>query len=291
MAKPAPEAGHAADAKASHTTANTLPAYNTRRFAQEEPERLKLMPLPWANKEPDRPAPTELPRPQEPSKQLDIPGVGKLKEWKEVENAVRSIQKDLTHSDDPRHRPRRAEGGIDAEVLSPLIGDTILDTRAAQGKGGTIDWAKVTVQDWTTPTPNAAKHENIAERAKNFKDKEILYEWRHGVRDTSKCSNAVRVSSHHGGVYEHQKQVTEMLSKEKDYCDGPAVGYAVLNSRLPSHAPRVAAQRWSLRARSIALRSLPLAPPALPRPRQRWRSRGERKRRSSSARCFLGPRI
>ena len=214
MAKPAPEAGHAADAKASHTTANTLPAYNTRRFAQEEPERLKLMPLPWANKEPDRPAPTELPRPQEPSKQLDIPGVGKLKEWKEVDNAVRSIQKDLTHNDDPRHRPRRAEGGIDAEVLSPLIGDTILDTRAAQGKGGTIDWTKVTVQDWTTPTPNAAKHENIAERAKNFKDKEILYEWQHGVRDTSKCSNAVRVSSHHGGVYEHQKQVPKISRRE-----------------------------------------------------------------------------
>ena len=40
MAKPAPETGHAADAKASHKTANTLPAYNTRRFAQEEPERL-----------------------------------------------------------------------------------------------------------------------------------------------------------------------------------------------------------------------------------------------------------
>ena len=256
MAKPAPEAGHAADAKASHTTANTLPAYNTRRFAQEEPERLRLMPLPWANKEPDRPAPTEPPRPQKQDKRLDITGVGRLKEWKGVESAVKSIQKDLTHSDDPRHRPRRAEGGVDAEILAPLIGDTILDTRAAQGKGGTIDWTKVTVQDWTTPTPNAAKHTNIAARATNFKDKEILYEWEHGVRDTSTCSNSVRVSSHHSGVYEHQKQarkphaafkphpnkqtprtgltpntnaphkhtppqVTDMLSKEKDYYDGP----------------------------------------------------------------------
>ena len=255
MAKPAPEAGHAADAKAPHTTANALPAYNTRRFAQEEPERLRLMPLPWANKEPDRPAPTEPPRPQEPDKRLNIAGVGRLKEWKEVENAVKSIQKDLTHSGDPRHRPRRAEGVIDAEV-APLIGDTILATRAAQSSGGTIDWTKVTVQDWTTPTPNAAKHTNIAERATNFKDKEILYEWKHGVRDTSTCSNSVRVSSHHGGVYKHQKQVrkltpppnrsrtnqhrerysqqthnvphertppqvTEMLSKEKDYYDGP----------------------------------------------------------------------
>ena len=207
MAKPASEAGHAADTKASHTTANTLPAYNTRRFAQEEPERLRLMPLPWANKEPGRPAPTEPPRPQEPDHRLNITGVGRLKEWKEVEKAVRSIHKDLTHSDDPRHRPRRAEGGIDAEVLAPLIGDTILDTRAAQGKGGTIDWTKVTVQDWTTPTPNAAKHTNISEISSNFKDKETLYEWKHGVHDTSTCSNSVRVSSHHSGVYEHQKQV------------------------------------------------------------------------------------
>jgi len=38
------------------------------------------MPLPWANKEPDRPAPTEPPRPQAPDKRLDIAGVGKLKE-------------------------------------------------------------------------------------------------------------------------------------------------------------------------------------------------------------------
>ena len=174
MAKPASETGHAADARAPHTTANTLPAYNTRRFAQEEPERLRLRPLPWANKEPDRPAPSEPPRPQEPTKRLDIKGVGWLKEWKEVDNAVKSIRKDLKHSDDSRHRPRRAEGGIDAETLAPLIGDTILDTRAAQGKGGTIDWTKVTVQDWTTPTPNAAKHTNIAARAANCKDKEIF---------------------------------------------------------------------------------------------------------------------
>ena len=87
MAKPAPEAGHAADAKASHTTANTLPAYNTRRFAQEEPERLRLMPLPWANKEPDRPAPTEPPQPQEPNQSLGIAGVGRLKKWQEVDSA------------------------------------------------------------------------------------------------------------------------------------------------------------------------------------------------------------
>ena len=46
MAKPASEAGHAADTTASHTTANTLPAYNARRFAQEEPDQLRLMPLP-----------------------------------------------------------------------------------------------------------------------------------------------------------------------------------------------------------------------------------------------------
>ena len=63
----------------------------------------------------------------------------------------------------------------------------------------------MTVQDWTTPTPNAAKHTNIAARATNFKGKEILCEWEHGVRDTSTCSNSVRVSSHHSGVYEHQR--------------------------------------------------------------------------------------
>ena len=222
MAKPASEAGHAADTKASHTTANTPPAHNTRRFAQEEPERLRLMPLPWANEEPDRPASTEPPRPQKPNQRLDIAGVGRPKEWQEVGSVVKSTQKDLKHSNNPRHRPRRrAKGGVDAEVLAPLIGDTILDIRAAQGKGGTIDLTKVTAQDWTTPTPNTAKHPNIAERARNFKDKEILYEWKHGVRDTSTCSNSVRVSSNHSGVYEHQKQVTEMLNKEKDYYDGP----------------------------------------------------------------------
>ena len=59
--KPASEHGHAADARASHTSANTLPAYSTRRHAQEEPGRLRLAPLPWSNTAPDRPAPEQPP--------------------------------------------------------------------------------------------------------------------------------------------------------------------------------------------------------------------------------------
>ena len=205
--KPASEHGHAADAKASHKSVNTLPAYNTRRHAKEEPDRLRLALLPWSNEASDRPAPDHLPEPQIATDDLDITGVGKLNEWNDIASAVDNIRKDLAHSDNKRHRKRRAEGGIDASILQPLIGDTVLDTRRAQDASGIIDWSKVTVQDWTKSTPNAAKHTNIATLAENFSDKEILYEWEHGVRDTSKCSNSVRVSSHHNGVYEHQKQV------------------------------------------------------------------------------------
>ena len=86
--KPAPEHGHAADAKASHTTANTLPAYNTRRHAKEEPDRLRLALLPWSNVAPDRPAPEHPPAPQTATGDLDITGVGKLNEWNDIAGAL-----------------------------------------------------------------------------------------------------------------------------------------------------------------------------------------------------------
>ena len=78
---------------------------------------------------------------------MDIKGVDKLNEWDDIATAVDNIRKDFAFSDNKRHRKRRAEGGIDANVLKPLIGDTILDTRKAQGTSGIIDWDKVEVQD------------------------------------------------------------------------------------------------------------------------------------------------
>ena len=145
--KPASEHGHAADARASHTSANTLPAYSTRRHAQEEPGRLRLAPLPWSNTAPDRPAPEQPPGPQIPADDLDIKGVGKLTEWNDIASAVDNIRKDFAFSNNKQHRKRRAEGGIDASTLQPLIGDTILDTRKALNASGIIDWDKVEVQD------------------------------------------------------------------------------------------------------------------------------------------------
>ena len=204
--KPASEHGHAADARASHTSANTLPAYSTRRHAQEEPSRLRLAPLPWSNTAPDRPAPEQPPGPQIPADDLDIKGVGKLAEWNDIASAVDNIRRDFAFSNNKQHRKRRAEGGIDASTLQPLIGDTILDTRKAQNASGIIDWDKVEIQDWTKATPNSLNHPRIREISQNFKDKEILYESEHGVKDTSQCTNSVRVSSHHSGATEfHEK--------------------------------------------------------------------------------------
>ena len=182
---------------------------------RNRPERLRLMPLPWANKEPDRPAPTELPRPQEPDKRLDIAGVGRLKEWKEVENAVRSTQKDLTHSGDLRHRPRRAEGRRrDRRRRGTCATHRRHDTRHQsstkqrrhhrldQGGGPRLDDADAKRSKAHKHRRESNKPCNKLQRQRNF----IRVETR-SKRDTSTCSNSVRVSSHHGGVYEHQKQV------------------------------------------------------------------------------------
>ena len=47
------------DTFASHDTANTLPAYNVRRFTHEHPPCLELTRLPWANRAPAREAPLQ----------------------------------------------------------------------------------------------------------------------------------------------------------------------------------------------------------------------------------------
>lgn len=207
--RPTHEDDYGADVAASHTTANALPAYNTRRQAQEEPGRLRLARLPWSNEAPDRPAPDKPPTSQQTSGTPDIEGVGNLKEWDDIAEAIDNIRKDFAHSNNERHRKRRAEGGIGAEVLRPLIGDTILDTRTAQDASGIIDWSKVTVQDWTKTTPNGMNHTRIKEISTDFKDKEILYEAEYGVKDTSTCSNSVRISSHHSGAIEFHEKARE----------------------------------------------------------------------------------
>ena len=45
-------------ALASHDTANSLPAYNARRFSHEHPPCRALTRLPWANRPPERQAPS-----------------------------------------------------------------------------------------------------------------------------------------------------------------------------------------------------------------------------------------
>jgi hypothetical protein len=80
--------------------------------------------------------------PQIITNDLDIKGVGKLNEWDAIATAVDSIRKDFAFSDNKRHRKRQAERGIDAGILQPLIGDTILDTRKAQDASDIIDWGK-----------------------------------------------------------------------------------------------------------------------------------------------------
>ena len=76
----------------------------------------------------------------------------------------------------------------------------VLDTRQAQTKDGDIEWSKVVVLDTTEVTPNAMNHAGIAKVGKDYSDKEILYEMKNGVVDTSECDNILRVSPHHNGA-------------------------------------------------------------------------------------------
>ena len=240
--KPASEHGHAADAKASHKSAITLPVYNTRRHAQEEPGRLRLAPLPRSNTAPDRPAPDRPPKPQIATSDLDIKGVGKLNERNDIATAVGNIRKDFAFSDNKRHRKRRAEGGIDASTLQPLIGDTILDTRKAQDASGIIDWDKAEVQDWTKATPNSLNHPRIREISQNFKDKEILYESEHGAKDTSQCTNRVRVSSHHSGATEFHEKARAMQHTQTHTTKHNKI-YTKTRTRTDKHTPQRARTR------------------------------------------------
>ena len=66
-------------------------------------------------------------------------------------------------------------------------------------------------------------HAGIARIGKDYADKEILYEMKYGVVDTSNCDNILRVSPHHNGALEQHGRVSAMLKKEAGlgYYDGP----------------------------------------------------------------------
>ena len=232
------------DTFASHETANTLPAYNVRRFTHEHPPCLELTRLPWANRAPAREAPLQCEtattgvddddwtrnwKPPEPQTDIDsitptvIRAVSELKEWDEVKKAITDARADFDHKGKAGHRRRRTERVIPVEVLRPLIGNVVLDTRRAQSEDGTIDWSKVVALDTTHVTPNAMNHAGIAKIGKDYSDKEILYEMKNGVVDTSDCDNILRVSPHHNGAMEQHEQVSAMLKKEAGlgYYDGP----------------------------------------------------------------------
>ena len=141
------------DSLASHDTANTLPAYNVRRFSHEHPPCLAQTRLPWANRPPDRQAPLrcsatattaadsddrtfewETPKPQAGADGIApsvIDAVSKLKEWDEIKLATSDARADFKHAGKAGHRRRRTERVIPVEVLRPLIGGVVLDTRRA----------------------------------------------------------------------------------------------------------------------------------------------------------------
>ena len=50
-------------------------------------------------------------------------------------------------------------------------------------------------------------HAGIAKVGKDYGDKEILYEMKNGVVDTSECDNVLRVPPHHNGAIEQHEQV------------------------------------------------------------------------------------
>ena len=81
----------------------------------------------------------------------------------------------------------------------------------------------MTVLDTAVVTPNDMNHEGIARVGKHYGDKEILYEMKNCIVDTSECDNILPVSPHHNGAMEHHEQVSAMLKKEAKlgYYDGP----------------------------------------------------------------------
>ena len=152
-----------------------------------------------------------------------IGAVSKLKEWDEIKLATSDARTDFKHAGKAGHRRRRTERVIPVEILRPLIGSVVLDTRRAQTKNGDIEWSKVVVLDTTAVEPNAMNHAGIARVGKDYSDKEILYEMKHGIVDTSACDNILRVSPHHNGAIHEHKQVSVMLKKEAElgHYDGP----------------------------------------------------------------------
>ena len=244
------------DEFASHDTANTLPAYNVRRFSHEHPPCLELARLPWANRPPERQEPSQSKKTaardddedwtsewEPPKSQADadrvtpavIDAVSKLKEWDDIRKATSDARADFRHKSDAVHRRRRTERVIPVEVLGPLTGNVVLDTRQAQTEDGEIDWSKVVVHDTMAVTSNAMNHKDIARVGKYYDDKEILYEMKCGVVDTSDCDNILRVSPHHNGAIQEHEQVSAMLKKEaalgyydRPYRSVPFVGCGVL---------------------------------------------------------------
>ena len=171
------------DALASHDTASTLPAYNVRRFSHEHPPCLELTRLPWANRPPERQAPSRNPAATagddnedwtsewEPPKAQPnagsvtpavIDSVSKLPEWADIHKAITDARTDFRHAGNVEHRRRRTDRVIPVETLKPLIGKVVLVTRQAQTEDGDIDWSKVVVLDTTAVTPNTMNHKGIA---------------------------------------------------------------------------------------------------------------------------------
>ena len=175
------------DAFASNDTANTLPAYNVRRFSHGHPPCLELTRLPWANRAPERQAPLqskttapsnddedwtsrwEPPKPQADVGRITpavIETVSELRERDDINTATSDARTDFKHAGKAGHRRRRTERVIPVEVLKPLVGSVVLDTRRAQTKDGDIEWSKVVVLDTTKVTPNAMNHTGVAKVGK-----------------------------------------------------------------------------------------------------------------------------
>ena len=62
--------------------------------------------------------------------------VSKLPEWSDIEAAVSDARTDFRHAGQAEHRRRRTERVTPVEVLKPLIGNVVLDTRQAKTDDG-----------------------------------------------------------------------------------------------------------------------------------------------------------
>ena len=118
---------------------------------------------------------------------VNIDAVSKLPEWDDIAKAISDARTGFRHAGNAEHRRRQTERAIPVETLKPLIGNVVLDTRQAQTEDGDTDWSKVMALDTTAVTSNDMNHEGIARVGKHYSDKEILYEMKTGIVDTSEC--------------------------------------------------------------------------------------------------------